>query len=148
MFDAINDPDELIVLEFFEEETIGFVFASKNLIKNCIKIFEKCNEEGIVLAADGTYKLTNNGWPLLLLGAEIQMVSNDERLSCLPLLCAWVKTEPQLAYIKLFGWFEKVLVTYGEIEGPVNVVAGKCDHSDAIWYLYSYLILIFSEFYN
>lgn len=56
--------------------------------------------------------------------------------SMCPLMFCYVKSEPAAAYVKLFKSFPMSLVTFFGVSQDaaenINVVAGVCDHSDAI----------------
>jgi hypothetical protein len=80
----------------------------------------------------GTYRLAINGWPLLILGALVQ--TKDGTNSCVPLLLAWVKSEPELAYRRLFEAFPAVLLKYFGFR-DLRVIACVSDHSDSIRYI-------------
>jgi hypothetical protein len=119
---------------------------------NCRNVYTKFNIEGLVIASDGiihvfydfnnifksrieqhvgTYRLVINGWPLLILGAIV--LNDDGTHSCIPLLLAWVKSEPELAYRRLFEAFPAVLLKYFGFQ-DLHVIACVSDHSDSIRY--------------
>ena len=84
----------------------------------------------------GTYKMTFNGWPMLVLGTDQCLDSMHRTHSSLPLIYAYVRSEPALAYVNLMEAYPNVLCKYfgvpEDAANNMNVVAGVCDHSDAI----------------
>lgn len=106
--------------------------SSKKLLRNGYKTYLTCNAEGIVLTADGTYKLTINDWPFLVLGTDQCLDDTMTKHSMLPICFAWVISEPQHAYEALMQAYKDSLFTFFGVEGEVHVVTGICDHSDAI----------------
>lgn len=111
---------------------VGFCLTSKRLSLNGYNTYLACNSEGIVIAVDGTYKLTINGWPLLLLGTDQALDDNKMKHSFIPFGLAWVMSEPQLAYEKLLNSYLDSLRVFFAVEGNINIAVGLCDHADAI----------------
>lgn len=103
-------------------------------MRNGYKSYLTCNGEGIVLSVDGTYKLSVNEWPLLILGTDQCLESTMMKHSMLPILFAWVMSEPQHAYEALMQAYIDSLMTFFGVVGDINVATGICDHADAIRY--------------
>jgi len=132
----------------------GFTFSSKRLLMNGYKAYVANNREGIILNTDGThtayfflfttltfsahtyrtgtYKLVHSGWPLLVLGTDQCLDKSYSTHSMIPIVLAFTRSESQRVYEELMRSYPDAMSYYFDVNEPLHVVGGVCDHADSI----------------
>jgi hypothetical protein len=112
------------------ENSMGFTFTCGKFmtnIKNCIEN----GECGLRLSWDGTYRLTCNGWVLILFGSIYTKFKNDGSIShsFIPFTCTMTKTESIVAFRSIIDSFFTCLNLLNINKDRVNVLSFSQDHT-------------------
>ena len=135
-FDSISEEkfDSIICLGKFkvcENGSVTIIFSSKRVLGNAVNAYSTQNAEGIVLSADYKWKLTNNGWPLGILGTDLCLDDNKVVHSMIPFIFAWSTSESDESFRFLIDTFlSTIALFYGIVD--FNVVCGTIDHSASL----------------
>jgi hypothetical protein len=133
-FDDILDEDKLISLAMSpadEKGAVTIVFTSKRLLTNAWNCYKTQNTEGIILSADYKWKLTNNGWPLGVLGTDLSLQDDKMVHSLIPFIFNWATSESENSFSFLLDTFIKSMETFFGIK-DLNVISATIDHSASL----------------
>ena len=148
-FNNIADDDKsVIVVHKFtapttkDGETImqpGFIFTSKSILMNMKRRIEH-QRYGLCLALDGTWKLTFNGWVLIVLATQEIVRSSMEkdgyegaekfRNSAKPFMFLFFRTETEAATRELMVTFKKICSEWLHSSAAISTVV--MDHCQAL----------------
>jgi len=120
---ATNDEGETVQCQ-------GFIASNKMMLDN-IQLLHVAQPDGLVLYLDGTYKLLDNGWVLILLGGVTLNVSayGECSHSFVPILHCLTRSECEPAFAAVFKTFTQLADEYAGIILKIDVVMQ--DHCQA-----------------
>eukprot|EP01034_Spumella_vulgaris_P027267 gene27267-33961_t len=149
-FDSIEDLDRMLVLSQQHPESIfgassatplddeqsylaeGFIFSSKNFLNN-LKLLHDVMGSEITLLVDGTFKITCDGWVLIVVGTH--SVTIDERglhHTVRPIMFCWTYSENAAAMKVIVSCIHN---TAKELFGlpAIHIAVASIDRSDAFY---------------
>jgi hypothetical protein len=108
----------------------GFVFSTPRVLSN-IQVAMRDLPTGVPISLDGTYKLVNNGWTLLVVGTHTvgrpaigsTPTSGTYAHSFLPFVMALSKSESEQAYRSLLGVMREVAY---KLYNSIIIVRSAC----------------------
>ena len=106
----------------------GFIFSSKAFLKNIQLMFGVMGNE-FTLYLDGTYKITNEGWVLLVLGTHSVTIGQRVTHSLRPFMCCWTYSENAVAVTALLKYLKRTAL---QIVG-LHIAVVSIDHCEAFY---------------
>ena len=106
----------------------GFIFASKNTINNIALAHTSAPDSGVTLIMDGTYKITTDGWVLVVLGTHSVTVGDDITHTFRPFMVCWTKSENGPAVRAVMMSLKNVARCFLGIDN-LHISAVSIDHS-------------------
>ena len=109
----------------------GFIFSSKAFLKNIQLMFGVMGNE-FTLYLDGTYKITNEGWVLLVLGTHSVTIGQRVTHSLRPFMLCWTYSENAVAVTALLKCLKRTALQMFGIVG-LHIAVVSIDHCEAFY---------------
>jgi hypothetical protein len=114
-YNSLNSNTECFILHSFDYNTTcqnqqlttsGFVFTNKILMNNIIKC-TAAQPSGLRLSWDGTYKICQNGWTLILFGSTGIRIAENGLIAhhIVPFSCTLTRTEGYESFVGIADAF-------------------------------------------